>query len=225
MSNGQGPGWLVDQLPQPLAEDEFTRRFVSIFEEIAGSYRERAETLAYELDPGMASPEFVRWTAGWLGLHVDGGLEESRQRALVRAAGTFFPWRGTAFGLEGMLEAMTGNDVTVEDDGGVFTKGKTPSNTHAVTITLADASGLNEQHLLELVRHEVPADAVPVLRVGKRTVAEAAAEKPADASAAGKRAKAAAPASEATEAAPPEAESTPTVDGDAGGSSGEDGKA
>ena len=96
MTMGLSPGWLADQLPRPLAEDDFTRRFVGIFEEIAGGFRDRADAFSHELDPGMASPEFVRWAAGWLGLQLDAGLDEARQRAVVKAAGALFPWRGTA---------------------------------------------------------------------------------------------------------------------------------
>ena len=170
MSAESRPGWLADQLPRPLAEDEFTRRLLGIFEEIAGSFRERADGFADQLDPRIASPEFLRWTAGWLGLQLDAGLEESRQRAVVRAAGALFPWRGTPYGLHGILAAMTDGAVTVEDGGGVFKKGKATLNNHTVAVTLATTAGLNEQRLLEMIGDEVPADAAVVLRVGKRTV-------------------------------------------------------
>ena len=165
-------GWLAEQLPRCLAEDDFLRRFVGIFEELADGYRARADGFGHQLDSGIAAPEFVRWTAGWLGLQLDVGLAEERQRAVVRAAGTLFPWRGTTYGLQGILEAMTGDSVTIEDGGGVWAKGKAPENGHTVTITLKSASDLNEQHLLEMIRDEVPADAAVVLRVGKRVVQE-----------------------------------------------------
>lgn len=165
-------GWLAEQLPRCLAEDDFLRRFVGIFEELADGYRSRADGFGNQLDPGIAAPEFVRWTAGWLGLQLDVGLDEARQRAVVKAAGELFPWRGTTHGLRGILEAMTGDSVSIEDGGGVYAKDKAPENRHTVTITLTSASDLNEQRLLEMIRDEVPADAAVVLRVGKRVVQE-----------------------------------------------------
>jgi phage tail-like protein len=164
------PGWLVEQLPRPMAEDHFTRRLVGLFEEVAESYRSRITGFERYLDTGLAPPEFVRWLGGWVGLAVDPSLPEERQRSLVRAAGPLFPWRGTKFGLQGLLAALTRSEVTVEDGAGVFPEGGAPPATGHVTISIADAGGLNEQHLFDVARREIPAGASFELKVGRRTV-------------------------------------------------------
>jgi len=94
-SDGPPPGWLLRELPRPLAEDEFTGRFLRIFEDVGGDLRGRIDRFHHDLDPGVAAPEFLRWMAGWLGLALDPSLPEERQRSLVRAAGPLFPLRGT----------------------------------------------------------------------------------------------------------------------------------
>jgi len=153
-----------------MAEDHFTRRLVGLFEEVAESYRSRITGFDRYLDVGMAPPEFVRWLGGWVGLAVDPSLPQERQRSLVRAAGPLFPWRGTKFGLQGLLAALTRSAVTVEDGAGVFPEGEAPPATGHITISIADAGGLNEQHLFDVARREIPAGASFELRVGRRTV-------------------------------------------------------
>jgi phage tail-like protein len=166
------PGWLARELPRPLAEDEFTLRFLRIFEEVAGDIRVRIAEFTDDLDPGLAPPEFVRWMAGWLGLALDPSLPEEQQRSLVRAAGPLFPLRGTKTGLQRLLEAFTRSDVEVGDGGGVYAAGGAPPASNQVTIRVSSAGGLSEQQLLELVRLEIPATAVVDLRVGRRRVKE-----------------------------------------------------
>jgi phage tail-like protein len=158
-------GWLARQLPRPLAEDPFLQRFTLIFETIVDSVRGRVSGFEYYLDPSLAPPEFVRWTAGWLGLAVDPSLPERRQRNLLRAAGPLFAWRGTARGLQGLLEAFTDQDVEILDRGGIYPEGTSPAATEHVVVRLAGSGGLSEDHLRELIELELPAHATFELRI------------------------------------------------------------
>jgi hypothetical protein len=54
------PGWLVEQLPRALSNDPFTKRFVSIFEEISDGVRFQIDALEYYVDVDTAPDEFVR---------------------------------------------------------------------------------------------------------------------------------------------------------------------
>jgi phage tail-like protein len=170
--NGTRPGWLAEQLPRPLAEDHFTRQFLRIFEDLAGDVRRRVDGFRDYLDVRLAPAEFVRWMGGWLGLAVDPSLPEEHQRSLVMAAGPLFPWRGTRRGLQGLLEALTRAPVQIEEGGGVFVEGQAPANPGRIVIKLTETGGLNEQHLLDLARLEIPANASVELRVGRRRVKE-----------------------------------------------------
>jgi phage tail-like protein len=169
---GPPPGWLLRELPRPLAEDEFTGRFLRIFEDLAGGLRSRIDGFHQDLDPGLAPPEFLRWMAGWMGLALDASLPEEHQRSLVRAAGPLFPLRGTRRGLQGLLEAFTQSKVEVTDGGGVFAEGAAPEAANQVTIRVSSSGAISEEHLMELVLREVPATAVVDLRVGRRRLQE-----------------------------------------------------
>jgi phage tail-like protein len=154
-------------------------RFLRIFEEIGGGLRSRLDRFHHDLDPGLAAPEFLRWMAGWLGMALDASLPEEHQRSLVRAAGPMFPLRGTKRGLQGLLEAFTQSKVEITDGGGVFGAGSAPTATNQITIRATSSGAISEQHLLELVRLEVPATAIVDLRVGRRKVKEDAEAEPA----------------------------------------------
>ena len=165
------PGWLAEQLPGALAMDPFLSRFLRIFEEVADTTRERIDGIEHHLDVGLAPPEFVRWLGSWLGVAVDAGLPEARQRDLVRTAGPLLGWRGTKRGLAGLLQALTGARVAVRDGGGVFASGQAPPATHRVIVHLDSTGGVDEQQLLALIEAEVPADAIVTLEVADHMIA------------------------------------------------------
>lgn len=156
---------LVDQLPRTMAEDQFLRRFLHVFEDVSDTVAERIDVLDCYLDVGLAPIEFVRWMGAWLGVAVDPTLPEPRQRELVRAAGQLHGRRGTRAWLERMLGALTGALVEVTDSGGVFEAGRAPAARPQVTIEMEHDGGLGEQRLLAFVHGEVPADATVTLEI------------------------------------------------------------
>src|SRR5690606_22940468 len=107
-----------------LAQDRFTRRFVSIFEEIADGVRTQVDALEYYVDVDTAPAEYVRWLGGWLDVTVDANQPEDRQRAIVREAGRLYISRGTREGLAELLAAITGGEVRVVDGGGIWPAGE-----------------------------------------------------------------------------------------------------
>lgn len=163
-------GWLVGQLPRPMAEDSFLPRFVGIVEEVASSVIGRIDDIEHHLDIGLAPPDFVRWLGSWLGVTLDPSLPPHRQRDVVRAAGRLQPWRGTRSYLEGLLAAYTGGNVVVTDSGGVVSAGQQTSMHKRVTVRLKRSGGLDHEQLLTLIAAEVPADAIVDLRIDEEPV-------------------------------------------------------
>lgn len=163
---------LADQLPAPLAEDGFLRRFLAIFDELGHSVQLGVDGLEHLADPSVAPPVVVRWLGGWLGVEsIDPSAPELRQRALVIALGRLLWFRGTATGLRGLLELLTGATVEVHDSGGVFARGEAPAdNPRTVSVRVARSGWTSDEHLLAVVRAEVPVDVTFVLRVGDRVV-------------------------------------------------------
>ncbi len=114
----------------------------------------------------------------WVGLEVDPKLDDERQRELVRRVGPLFAWRGTAAGLTGLLEAVTGYPVRVVDGGGVFSEGQAPSGTKWVRIEMESAGSLRIEQVLGLAQQEMPADVEFELRIGGEMVHKSYAERP-----------------------------------------------
>jgi phage tail-like protein len=165
------PDWLVGQLPVGMLDDNFFYRFVSIFQEEAGTYLDDIDNLSNVIDPAVAPPGMVRFMAGWLALPpINPALDDKYQRRLVLEASKLQWWRGTKHGLSGLLELFTGGPVEVTDSGGVFRQGETTTKPPRVTVRVDRAGWLSEADFVELVRDEVPANVDLELFVGDRQV-------------------------------------------------------
>lgn len=165
-------GWLVEQLPRALAQDRFTRGFVSIFESMMDEVRTQIDSIEYYVDVDTAPIEFVRWFGSWVDVTADAGLPEDRQRHIVREAGRLFARRGTAQGLEGMLEAVTGGEVRIVDGGGTWPQGEAPPNPGRLLVRLTQTGGVPEEQLWRMIASEVPIGTTFELRLGERTLDE-----------------------------------------------------
>lgn len=165
-------GWLVAQLPRPLAEDDFTRRFVTVFERLATSLRERADGLEVYFDADVAPPELVRAMGSWLGIELPRDVEPTQLRHLLLTAGPLVRWRGTRRGLEGLVAALTGGEVTAEDSGGVFGEGGATGEEPEVVVRVEQLGALTEEQLSRLVRAEVPVHARVEIVVDDHTLTE-----------------------------------------------------
>jgi len=164
------PGWLVAQLPRVLQQDRFTRRFVSVFESLADEVRTEIDALEYYLDADTAPPEFVRWLGSWLLVTIDASMPEERQREIVRAAGAYYARRGTSYGLQGLLEAITLGEVRIVDGGGTWATGDAPPNPGRILVRLEATGGMPEGHLHRLIAAEIPIGVTFELRLGERTI-------------------------------------------------------
>jgi phage tail-like protein len=161
--------WLVQQLPAHLLDDPFFRRFVAIFGELADGLRDHADGLEHVVDVDVAPEALVRYVGRWIGVEsIDPSLPVERQREVVRGAGRWLAWRGTRAGVAGFLELVTGGPATVTDDGGVFRRGEAPWGPAPVRVEVEDTGRVTDEHLLVLLRNELPADVEFELRVGPR---------------------------------------------------------
>ena len=171
-ASGRRRGWLVDQLPVGLTDDDFFRRFVSMFEAVADTVLDGADTLEHLLDPTVTPLPMARYLTRWLGMPViDPDLPEALQRRVLRGAGATVQHRGTAEGLAAFLLLLTGSEPRISDSGGVYPAGEAPHDPGHVRIEV-DETGewLRDDHLLDLIRDEIPAHVSFELVVAGRTV-------------------------------------------------------
>ena len=149
--------WLANQLPVAMVENDFFLRFLTIFQELADTVYTQIDGLDHQFDPAVTSPEMVRTMGAWLGISIDSSLEERTQREIVRCYADLIRWRGTTYGMTGLLEMITEGPVRVSDNGGVFAEGEAPHGPPTVLIE-AESSGLvSPADLIRMVRDELPA--------------------------------------------------------------------
>ena len=150
-------GWLVGQLPRVMAEDLVLRGFVTALEEVAGSVRDRVDSVEHHLDTGLAAPEMLQFLARWLGVELEPTDPPEYQRSLVREVGRLLGWRGTRHGVESLLEAATGSRVTVLDNGGVYGNDEpVPAPDHKVVVQLDHTGHLSERQVRRILEAELP---------------------------------------------------------------------
>ena len=163
-------GWLVDQLPGCLAGDDFLRRFVALFQDLADGLRQRIDGIEHAVDLSVAPPVFVRWMGEWLGVtSIDPSLPASRQRDLVSGFGGLMVERGTRAGLKQALELVTGRSAQVRDPGAIVRDGEPPP-TGPVRIELAAAGEVSEADIVAVIEDWLPAAASAELWIGGRRV-------------------------------------------------------
>ena len=164
-------GWLVDQLPVCFAGDDFLRRFMGLFQELADGLRRRIDGIEHTVDVNVAPPVFVRWIGEWLGVtSIDSSLPVSRQRELVFGFGGLLVRRGTRAGLEQALELVTRAHVDVRDPGVIVRDGDPPPAAGPVRIELAGTGPVSEADVLAVIEDWLPAAASAELWIGGRRV-------------------------------------------------------
>ena len=161
--------WLLRQLPAGMLSEDFFVRFVSIFQEQAGTLVAHADNLAHLADMRLTPTEMVRWMAQWLGLPgIDPGYSEEAQRRILKTAAATLQWRGTTTALTRLLELYSGGAVTVSEGGGIFEQGEAPVGPAWVVMEVQSTGLLAEPDFLRLVLDEVPAHVHAEIWVGER---------------------------------------------------------
>lgn len=153
--------WMLAQLPMGMLDDDLFVRFVSIFQEVATSIVEGADNIPNIVDSTVAPVPALSWLASWLGVNwIEPSLPADLQRRLLRDCGRALAWRGTRYGLEILLQAVTGGEVTVEENGAVR-HGMEPdalAPDPSVHVAVQSTGWMSDDDFVELVTDEVPAN-------------------------------------------------------------------
>lgn len=174
MPSGRTPrrtDWLVSQLPVGMLDDSFFFRFVSLFQEEAGTYLDAIDSLEHFIDPCVAPLPMLRFLAGWLGLEpLPSTTDEANCRQLVLRASRLRWWRGTRAGLARLLELYTGQSVEVTEQGITGRIDHDQALSSKVSIRMTSTGHLSQDGLLRLVLDEVPAHADLEVVVGENRI-------------------------------------------------------
>ena len=110
-----GKSKALQYLPELYFNDDFTSRFLMLFESFWKPITKQIDQMEYYFDPDLTPPEFVPWLASWLGLPVDESLPIDRVRILLKKAIMLYQYRGTYQALKTYLEIYTAGEVEIEE--------------------------------------------------------------------------------------------------------------
>lgn len=125
--------WLK-YLPSIYLDDDFTGRFLLIFEAMMSPDIWIIDNLELYFSPEIAPLEWVRWIASWFDIYIAPELPAERQRAILSQAGWLAARRGTRAGLERLLELYCGVRPEIVEDAAHFTV-KLPLSESSVQLT------------------------------------------------------------------------------------------
>ena len=114
------PSRFLNYLPGIYAGDDFTNRFLNLFQSLLDPVEAAVDNTRLRLDPDVAPPDVLAWLATWVGLQLDPCQDEASQRLLIRNAVQLARCRGTRRGLEGELKLrLGGRPLVVENFDGL----------------------------------------------------------------------------------------------------------
>ncbi len=174
------PSSYLKYLPAIYGEDDFTGRFLSIFESILTPIERTIDQGHFYLDPMMAPEALLPWLASWVNLVLDDQWSIERRRQLIGAAVKLYRMRGTRKGLSEYLEIYTGaHPEIVENHGGIVlgpatqlgfntVLGEGMDHCFTVIIELDPSSGVNVQKVREIIEAEKPTHVAYHLEILKK---------------------------------------------------------
>jgi phage tail-like protein len=102
-------------LPEIYQRDDFTSRFLMLFESFWKPISRQIDTAYTYFDPYLTPAEFLPWLGSWFGLVLEDDLPEERKRDLLAQIAPVFAKRGTKQALITFLKMYTGGEVSVTE--------------------------------------------------------------------------------------------------------------
>jgi len=171
----------LQYLPAFYREDDFTGRFLNIFEDILKPIEGIVDNLAFYFEPGTTTQSFLPWLASWMGLVLDERWPEAKRRELIKSMTELYRWRGTKRGLSEYLRVYTGimpqitehipaTQLKTNTNPGVNEARGTEDQAHCFTVILEvpDISTIDADIVRSIIESEKPAHTTYILQINER---------------------------------------------------------
>lgn len=112
------PHGMITALPGIYQEQDFTRRFVSAFDESLAPVYATLDNLDSYLDPQLTPPDFLAWLGSWIGMVEAYAPTVELRRRLVAQAAALHKWQGTLACVRELIRLATGLEPEVVESGG-----------------------------------------------------------------------------------------------------------
>lgn len=164
--------WLIHQLPVGMTEDDFLRRFLSIFQTVGDTVLDQIDVIDRQFDPTVAPATMVREMGRWIGLEwLDSSHSDEVQRRAVLEYASLLRWRGTKRGMEALLRFMSGDgEVLIDDTGGVYAEGEAPRRPSHVRMAMSGSILSQTDDVIRIIRSELPASVTFELAIAGEVV-------------------------------------------------------
>ncbi len=171
----------LQYLPAFYRDDDFTGRFLHIFEDILKPLEGIIDDIAFYFDPGTSPQFFLAWLASWVGLVLDERWPETKRRELIKSVAELYRWRGTKRGLSEYLRiyagvapqiiehtqgSQAGSETTSTASGTRGKKGQ--PNCFTVILEVPDVSTIDANIVKAIIETEKPAHAAYILQIKER---------------------------------------------------------
>ena len=110
-----GKGAFLKYLPEIYESDDFTSRFLMLFESFWKPVSRQIDQMEMYFDPLLTPSELLPWLASWLGLPIDNLLPIERNRVLIQNAMQLSQRRGTVAALKKYLEIYSDGKVEITE--------------------------------------------------------------------------------------------------------------
>ena len=173
----------LQYLPALYREDDFTGRYLRIFEDIVKPIEGIINSLSFYFDAGTAPGSFLPWLASWLGLVLDERWPEVSHHELIESAVELYRWRGTKRGLSEYLRIYTGVVPQIIEQTytagmqlgsgtqlGTIQLGAGESKAHCFTVVLnvPEASNIDADIVRTIIELEKPAHTTYILQISEQ---------------------------------------------------------
>jgi phage tail-like protein len=147
-------------LPVIFHDDDFLTRFLQLFESVWEPLEQRQNHIEIYFDAATCPADWLPWLASWFGVELEEHWPEARKRALLVRVIDVYRWRGTAYGLERVIEACVGARPRIEitpDSPFVFRvavrppRGATPHFEHDLNTIIAAHKPAHAGYTLEIL--------------------------------------------------------------------------
>jgi phage tail-like protein len=108
-------GKYLEFLPELYGSDDFTSRFLMLFESFWKPINQQIDQIENYFDPDLTPPDFIPWLSSWIGLPVDSTLPVKRMRKLLNNAMYLFQRRGTLQALKTTLKIYTEGEIEISE--------------------------------------------------------------------------------------------------------------
>ncbi len=110
-----GKSKYLEFLPEMYGNDDFTSRFLMLFESFWKPISLQIDQIENYFDPDLTPQEFIPWLSSWVGLPVDNNLPVNRMRNLLNQSMYLFQCRGTLYALRTTLEIYTEGEIDIKE--------------------------------------------------------------------------------------------------------------